>query len=232
MNALARVEHWCASVVERFFARAFPGALEPMQIARRLIATLEHDPPPSNGERPSRYTACVSPADFARLADEREYLERQWSRMAVALCSRARIRAAPQVALAVDPSLVGGTVRIDVEHDSDAGGAPASPLALRVKRGVAAGASYALPRPASSDAALVLGRDAGCTVVVSDPRVSRRHVRVAAGDRAVTFEDLGSSNGTFLNGVRRASGRLRRGDELEIGDTAFTVDASQRGSRP
>jgi pSer/pThr/pTyr-binding forkhead associated (FHA) protein len=111
----------------------------------------------------------------------------------------------------------------DAAHPAPAAEDVVPALELRVARGIGEGTVRALPRPGTSEAALVVGRDPDCDVVLMDPRVSRRHVRIAAGMRATDFEDLNSSNGTFVNGRRRASGELRPGDRLEIGDTVFAV---------
>jgi hypothetical protein len=223
---LTSLETWCAEVVERFFARAFPGPLEPVQIARRLIATLEADPPVPGAGNSSHYAARVSTSDYARLAGEKDLLERQWGKMAAALCARAGISLVhpPVVALVADADVVAGTVTVDVVHPTIDEAGTASALRLRVERGAAAGATHALPRPGSSDAPIVVGRDAACDVVVADRRVSRRHVRIDAGEHALRFEDLGSSNGTYLNGEREARADLRAWDRLEIGDTIFALE--------
>ena len=64
----------------------------------------------------------------------------------------------------------------------------------------------------------VVGREPPAAVVVAHPSVSREHARIdVAGDRAV-LEDLGSKNGTQVNGIRvEAPTRLRDGDRLEVG---------------
>ncbi len=49
---------------------------------------------------------------------------------------------------------------------------------------------------------LVLGRDASCDIIISDRQVSRFHARVSRTEEGVLLEDLGSKNGTFLNGAR------------------------------
>ena len=56
---------------------------------------------------------------------------------------------------------------------------------------------------------VVIGRDEGCTVVLSRKGVSRRHARVRIADDEATVEDLGSTNGTRLNGKRLEPGRTR-----------------------
>jgi hypothetical protein len=72
----------------------------------------------------------------------------------------------------------------------------------------------------------LIGRGEGNDVVVKDGLASRRHAVIRAqGDRC-TIEDLGSSNGTFVNGVRIAAPTaLRPGDIVAIGSTQLVVRA-------
>lgn len=77
------------------------------------------------------------------------------------------------------------------------------------------------------DVELVLGRDQPEPGRLrGDPRLSRRHARVFIDDRRrPTVEDLGSTNGTRLNGERLTEARiLKSGDELQLGQTTFAVD--------
>ncbi len=66
---------------------------------------------------------------------------------------------------------------------------------------------------------LVLGRGPGCDLDVADPTVSRRHAALRRGDGAWAIEDLGSRNGTWVNGWR-VSGRhvVEPGDAVRLGD--------------
>jgi hypothetical protein len=75
------------------------------------------------------------------------------------------------------------------------------------------------------DGELILGReDSTADLVINDPGVSRRHARVLADDGGVIVEDLGSSNGTYVNG-ERISGRveLGAGDEVQVGATILGI---------
>ncbi len=69
----------------------------------------------------------------------------------------------------------------------------------------------------------VLGRSPGCDLVLADDAVSRRHAEIAVRAGECLIRDLGSCNGTLVNGhpVRRA--RVRRGDVLVLGETEFRV---------
>lgn len=76
----------------------------------------------------------------------------------------------------------------------------------------------------------VVGRDPGCDVVLSDARVSRRHLVLEAHDAdRILVRDLGSANGTCVNGEPISGPTLvRSGDVIEVGDTKLTLD----GIRP
>ena len=75
---------------------------------------------------------------------------------------------------------------------------------------------------------LVIGRS-GADLEVDDRGVSRRHARLSRGlDGGWTLTDLGSTNGTFLNGARVRAARLRDGDEIRVGAaTAFRFSTSE-----
>ncbi len=91
---------------------------------------------------------------------------------------------------------------------------------MAVLREQPGGRDHPLDRPAT-----VLGRDAACDVVIRDDVVSRRHAVVVLSGDVYELEDLGSANGTFLNG-KQAAGRVRlhAGDRIELGGHALTFD--------
>ena len=68
-------------------------------------------------------------------------------------------------------------------------------------------------------APVTIGRQAQCNVQVQGTLVSRRHARIVWTGKAYVVEDLGSTNGTFVNGERIVGPRvLRSGDRLQLGD--------------
>ncbi|WP_250037419.1 FhaA domain-containing protein [Paractinoplanes maris] len=69
----------------------------------------------------------------------------------------------------------------------------------------------------------VLGRDREAGVRLRDPGVSRRHLIIEVHDDRITLTDLGSHNGTRVNGHPIATVDLRPGDTIEIGGTALTL---------
>ena len=73
---------------------------------------------------------------------------------------------------------------------------------------------------------LIIGRDPGADVTLHDSQVSRRHARISLDAGGLIVEDLGSSNGTFLNGTEiYARTRFDPGDELLIGTTVLQLPA-------
>src|SRR5258708_29555391 len=68
---------------------------------------------------------------------------------------------------------------------------------------------------------IVVGRHPGCDIRVPDETVSRRHARIIVEDSGYFIEDLGSRNGTYLNGRRAtAPERLCHLDTISIFNTA------------
>ena len=62
-----------------------------------------------------------------------------------------------------------------------------------------------------------IGRSQECDIVVPDPNVSRRHARLSRADNGFVVEDLGSTNGTLLDGAPIDRERIESGDELTFG---------------
>ncbi|PWJ24399.1 FHA domain-containing protein [Branchiibius hedensis] len=87
----------------------------------------------------------------------------------------------------------------------------------------AAPAAPPAPEPASDDDSLTLGRARSNSIVLDDMLVSRHHARISADDQGLIIEDLGSRNGTFVNGRRVQTTRLHEGDRIGIGASTFEV---------
>jgi len=68
---------------------------------------------------------------------------------------------------------------------------------------------------------MVIGRTDNCTLVLQDKSVSRRHLELVQGERGVLMRDLGSGNGTKVNGERQDEKILHHEDVVEIGQTQF-----------
>jgi DNA-binding NtrC family response regulator len=98
---------------------------------------------------------------------------------------------------------------------------PAAPLVLHLP----GGELVPLDRP------LTIGQSRRCDVVLRDPRVSREHCGVEPDAGGVRVRDLGSTNGTFVNGVRVDTAELRAGSLLDLGGTRLRVARPPVGAR-
>ena len=89
---------------------------------------------------------------------------------------------------------------------------------ITAESGPLTGLSYAVSRP------LVLGRTPDCEITMPGPRISRHHARLYLEDEALIIEDLGSTNGSLVNGkLLEGKQVLRNGDELLFQDVLFRV---------
>jgi hypothetical protein len=75
-----------------------------------------------------------------------------------------------------------------------------------------------------ADSELVLGRHRSCDVTLTDPGVSRRHAQLRFRDGHWILQDLESTNGTTVNGIRVGRCELRPGDVVGVGETRLLVD--------
>jgi hypothetical protein len=90
---------------------------------------------------------------------------------------------------------------------------------LVVRQGARAGTVF----PLTADS-VVLGREEGVDISLRDPEVSRQHARVSWQAGTYVLEDLGSTNGTFLNGMQITGQRpLRPGDSIGLGQTILVL---------
>ncbi|HEX4633966.1 MAG TPA: adenylate/guanylate cyclase domain-containing protein [Gemmatimonadales bacterium] len=70
---------------------------------------------------------------------------------------------------------------------------------------------------------LVVGRAVTSDIPIYDPTISRRHAEITLTDAGVRIKDLGSSNGTFLNGAKVTDGDAAENDVVTFGKVAFKV---------
>lgn len=222
MSWLARVEESCAAFIERAFAKTFPSDLEPAQIARKLVATMEARSEAADGamRAPSAYVVRVHPADFERLSPHSAYLQREWTALLLDLAHRVGIAFSagdPAVRLTEDAGVVAGAVEIDADRVPDA--APQTRgYVLRMIEGVPPNGLYPLKATVS------VGRNADQDVALADPSVSRSHAILETDERGVTVRDLNSTNGTFVNGERIEQSLLKAGDAVAFGKTRMRVE--------
>jgi hypothetical protein len=197
MNPIARVEQACARFVEDAFARVFPSDLDAAQVGRKLAAVMHAD-------AGDLYLVRVHPSDYARLAADRDFLESRWTAILREALPAGRRGEEPRALLHEDARVVAGSVAIE------------SVVAEREPSVVIERADGT--RVALRDG-LLIGRSRENDIVVRDARASRQHARIAADGTGFVIEDLGSSNGTFVNGQRVERALLGADATVTIGNT-------------
>lgn len=242
VRAMSRVERFIERLVERPSARLFRTRLQPIQVLRRIERVMEAGRG-ADGRRglvPDRFTVRLHPDDLATLMPA----EAVASELASGALSFARahgyaLRDRPRVTLQPDSTLRPGEAEVDAEvsptveaviSDEHADGGTrvfevpvvrAPDVVIEVRE-----PGRAARRIPVSGAPIRIGRAPECELVLKDSRVSRRHARLHARDGVLVLTDLGSSNGTRVNGHRVTELVLGAGDRIQIGDTNMVVEAA------
>ena len=125
------------------------------------------------------------------------------------------LRADARVVMAEDDELPKGAVTIEAD-----GGTSTARYALRTIKGLPPDGYYELNGTFASVAA------SESDIALNDPSVSRTHAIIETEGGAPTVRDLGSTNGTFVNGRRVESEALRDGDEVRFGNTRMRFQST------
>ena len=207
-------------LVEGVFAKTFKSSLRPVELGRRLIREMD-DQRTVNVQgsvaAPNSFTITVGSEDYAQFTEIEESLLR-------ALADEARTHARDQGYVFMGP------VEVVLQRDPDLG-VGSFGLSARFKEGPGGttGGSLILPdgqRYALGNATITIGRAADVEVRFTDTSVSRRHAEVRRSGDGWTIVDLGSTNGTRVNGVPVTDRRLQDGDAITVGDASLRFEAS------
>jgi hypothetical protein len=216
---LQQFEQRLERLVEGALSKALRGGLQPVEIARRL--TREMDLLRRVGVKgliaPNFFVVSLSSPDAARFESFADALARE---LADAARDHAReegyVFVGPvEVEIHRAPSLRTGRFSVAAEVREGPEGLPAASLVLPDGSRVVLGTET-----------VVIGRLPECGMVLSDPNVSRRHAEVRRQDNDVVLVDLGSTNGTRVNGVPVRERVLEDGDEVSVGTTSIRFESS------
>ena len=217
---LQQFEQRLERLVEGAFTKAFRSDLQPVEIGRRLTREMDllRRVGMSGLITPNVFVVELSSEDAQRFERFSEVLARE---LADAAREHARVEGYSfvgpvEVELRRSARLRPGRYRVYADFEEGPDGMPAGVLILGDGTQVVVGSEPA-----------VIGRLPECTVVLSDPNVSRRHAevaRVGAGPEAMV-RDLQSTNGTRVNGVPVTEQVLADGDEITVGTTVLRYHA-------
>jgi hypothetical protein len=207
-------------MVEGTFARLFRSGLRPLEVGRRLVRSMD------DGRTIDVRGRMVAPNEFAvRLGDEdHERFAQVADTLTRELTDAARDHARAEgyhfpgpirVELVLDRRFRAGSFGIDARLVEAAGGGGAGTLVFPDG-----------DRLALEGHVLSIGRQSSCDITISDPNVSRRHAEIHPSADRYVLVDLGSTNGTRVNGSRISEHELADGDKLRFGGTTLVFEES------
>ena len=213
-------------LMDRRVVRLLGGNLQPVELARAVGQAMEAGV--TDLVAPNCFRILVHPEDCADLRALDGSLERKLAEYAVELAREHRYNfaAPPQVRLLADAGIERGHVHVEAETTRLS---KAADTAWARPRAAAAPLRFEMPTDDGFTLLLVdhfpftIGRRHGHDLVLPDGRVSRDHAVVEAAGSAYRLRDLGSHNGTLLNGQPISEADVRDGDQLAIGSFEVTV---------
>ncbi|MFV0309121.1 MAG: FhaA domain-containing protein [Desertimonas sp.] len=216
---LQSLERRLERIVEGVF-RGSRSAIRPIELGRRLVRAMDDQRSVDvKGRRvvPNDFTISLSERDLASFEDIHDVLTAEL------------VEAAREYAREEGYHFM-GPVRVDLISDPDQRAGRFEVLAqLRQGKGGAGAGSLVMPsgqRISLGDRPIDLGRSSECAITLSDQNVSRRHAEVRPGPRGYAVADLGSTNGTMVNGTRIAGEQsLVDGDIVNVGSTYIRFEA-------
>lgn len=214
---LQQFEQRLERLVEGAFAKALKGELQPVELGRRL--TREMDLQRSVAVRsivaPNYFEVLLSAEDFDRFGGFVDVLAQE-------LVDAAREHARSEKYTFVGP------VEVTIYRRTNIPKSTFHVTAAVVEGEDPAIGTLILPNGGRVDIGadpVTIGRLAECTITIDDPSASRRHAQIRRDGEHAILMDLGSTNGTKLNGAPVRQHRLINGDIITIGTTAFRFEA-------
>lgn len=170
----------------------------------------------------NEFVVTLHPDDFSAFSSWDVALSRELENWLgeVAFRHGVKLLGSPRVVVAADPKVGRHTVHV-------AAGFSNSALA---DASVPAPVARLIPLSEPGDVILLsqletaVGRAPGNDLVLSQAEVSRDHARLRRAGNALEVRDLGSRNGTWVNGVRVSTHRARSGDEIAFGTLRYRLD--------
>jgi FhaA, N-terminal domain/FHA domain len=248
MSVLKSLENKIAGLVEGTFSRAFRSEVRPVEIARKLAREMEEHKSfsVSRTYAPNEYRVFLSPRDRERFAGYEAALTAELAGYLLEHARRERLTllSRPVIEFETDDRLGLGEFgiqtrvaqpedeEVSVPAEAQSGRTMIYSNAERVaepleERGRARSQSALLMidgrRVVIGPQGATLGRGRQSDIVLSDPNVSRQHAEIRPRGGSWVITDLGSTNGSQLNGRRiEGSEVLRSGDEIELGASVLT----------
>lgn len=241
------IEQRLEGLVEGFFTKVFRSGLQPVEVGRKILREMGEGRTVSVNRTyaPNDFRVFMGSEDHSRFSQMEAGLQREFSELVIdqAKQNRWNLMGLPRIAFVEDETLGKGEFKLEASlsadpdvpgsrvstRDAGDGGAEtrAVPVDAAGRLGLAGtGAELTVMeegRPADTISItkppVVIGRLSTNDVVLADPNVSRRHAELRKDGERWMLVDLGSTNGTLVNGKPAREQHLGSGDRLTFGKT-------------
>ena len=191
-------------------ARLLPGKLHPLELAAQLRAAMDSSQVISTetGYVANRYRVLLHPEDFEPLAELAADIEAQLAHHLQEYAGQQGYGGSPRITVKItsDCEVARGSAKVTSTFDRSL-----LPAELAMVGGLPAQV-FEVTKAAE------IGRSAQCPIHLPEPSVSRHHARLEWTYQGWLLRDLGSSNGSYVNGERRSEQLLSDDDLIQLGD--------------
>jgi hypothetical protein len=227
MGMLQRFESRLEHAVSGAFAKAFRSAVQPVELAAALQREVDNSAQILSRNRrlvPNTFHIELSPMDYDRLSPYQGTLTTELIEMLREHADEQHYVFAGQVSidLSEEEDLVTGRFRVRSSATASVSGGR-QVTDTQAARTDGASLEVNGSRHAITADGLVIGRGAEADLRINDPGISRRHAEFRLDGRQVRVADLGSTNGTLVDGHKVRETTVRDGAKVRLGNTEIVV---------
>ncbi len=217
---IKKVENKIEKLVEGTFAKFFSSELKPVEISRKIVREIELNRSIGvHGDHlaPNDFDVAISESDYSNLIKAKEPLEQELEETIRDYSYQEGyiFLGSINVSIKKEENLRAGTFRIDARLKQDESGCPPGALVLPDGKRIQIG-----------NRVITIGRLQDSTVCIDDPSISRNQAEILLRETGYLLSDLGSTNGTLVNGRRISQHVLTDHDQIEFGSYRIRFEAS------
>jgi hypothetical protein len=257
MGVAKNLEQRLESLVEGFFTKVFRSGLQPVEVGRRIVREMGENKTVSVNRVyvPNDFQVLIGPEDYKRFKPMEAGLVREFSDLVIDVAKKNRynLMGVPRISFVSAESLGKGEFRVEASlaadearqqpavstrqpAEDDASSTRAISAGTAERLGLAGSGAHLVvlddsgadkERISITRAPITIGRLSTNDVVLSDPNVSRKHAEVRRDGNRWVLVDLGSTNGTLVNGKLAKEHPLTSGDRIAFGTSELRFDLTK-----
>ena len=246
MGVAKKVERRLEGLVEGFFGRVFRSGLQPVEVGRRIVREMGENKTVSVNRIyvPNEFRVEMAAEDYERFKQMESGLQKEFSEIVIEAAKENRwnLMGMPEISFVEDDGLRKGLFKVEASlmsgpersghvstrepDDADPDATRAVSLNTADRLGLQRSDAELIVLDGRGDPSerisitrqpVVIGRMSTSDVVLADSNVSRRHAELRRDPEGWLLVDLGSTNGTLVNGKLAREHRLKDGDRLSFG---------------